>query len=143
MASVSATLGSGYRVGITARGHTWTADEPVDKGGDDQGPNPYELLLGGLAACTCMTVRMYAERKDWPLESVTVVLTHDRVHADDCEECDDDVSGYIDRVRARIELIGDGLDDEQHDRLMEIAGRCPVRKTLTKGVTVVDEALSA
>jgi putative redox protein len=107
--------------------HRVVLDEP-DPIGDDTGPTPYDALLAGLGACTAMTVRMYAQRKDWPLEDVTVALRHDRVHARDCAECEAN-TGRIDRIRREITLEGP-LDEEQRDRLMDIADRCPVHRTL-------------
>lgn len=143
MASITATLTHGYTVRLeSSEGHTWTADEPEDVGGADEGPNPYELLLGALAACTCITVSMYAQRKDWALERIDVVYEHDRVHADDCAECDDDRTGFIDRIRSRVTIEGD-LDDAARTRLAEVAARCPVHKTLEKGVHLVDEVAFA
>jgi putative redox protein len=137
MATIEASLGSGYQVEILANGHRWLGDEPVEVGGDDTGPTPYELLLGALAACTCMTIAMYAKRKDWELEGVSVRYTHNKVHADDCDECEDDATGYLDRVESQITITG-RFDDDQRARLEQVAKRCPVHKTLEKGMTIVD-----
>ncbi|MDP8969942.1 MAG: OsmC family protein [Actinomycetota bacterium] len=138
MATVTAELHEGMQVTISDGRHTWTADEPEDKGGTDSGPDPYELLLGSLAACTCITVSLYCKRKGWKLASVSARLQHDRVHADDCENCDDELSGYLERVTSHIEVEGE-LDDGQRTRLQEVAARCPVHKTLANGVTLQDE----
>ena len=114
--------------------HLLRADEPRDFGGDDLGPNPYELLLAALGACTNMTLRMYAERKRWPLEGVQVRLTHLRTYAKDCATCDTK-EGMLDRIDREILLIGN-LSDEQRDRLMEIADRCPIHRTLVSEVQI-------
>lgn len=138
MATISAELTSGYRVEMTNGSHTWRADEPIDVGGTDTGPNPYELLLGSVAACTCITLSMYARRKEIPLGSVTARYHYERVHADDCEFCDDDDRGLIDTVSSDIEIRGD-FTPEQAKRLQEIATRCPVHKTLEREVRFKDE----
>jgi len=120
---------------IVAGRHRLAADEPVRAGGTDTGPSPYELLLGALGACTSMTVTLYARRKEWPLSSVRVTLRHSRIHAADCESCDTK-AGYLDRIDCEIELAG-ALDDAQRARLLEIAGKCPVHRTLTSEVSIV------
>ena len=126
--------GRGLRAEISVNGHVAVADEPANFGGTDSGPTPYDYLLGALGACTAMTVRMYADRKGWPLESVTVRLAHDRIHAEDCENCETK-KGRIDRVQHEIELTG-SLDDAQREKLLEIAEKCPVRRTLTSEMLV-------
>jgi putative redox protein len=133
MASITADLVEGFQVEISNGRHTWSADEPVDKGGSDVGPTPYELLLGGLAACTCITLSMYAQRKKMALEGISVGYTFDRVHADDVEDCDDPKSGYIEQVTTEIDIRGDFTDAERR-RLESIAVRCPVHKTLEHGL---------
>lgn len=110
------------------------ADEPRDVGGDATGPNPYDLLLAALGSCTSMTIRLYAGRKGWPLERVRVRLRHHRIHAADCEDCETK-EGKIDRIERAIELTG-GLDAEQRARLVEIAERCPVHRTLSSEVSI-------
>ena len=143
MATIEALLTDGFTVALSSsEGHEWTADEPRSMGGADLGPNPYELLLGALAACTCITVSMYAQRNGWKLTSIQTRYDHDRVHARDCEECDDDRTGYIDRVRSSITIEGE-LDEAQRARLAEVAAACPVHKTLEKGVHIVDEVAFA
>jgi putative redox protein len=118
---------------ITVRDHHLLADEPAPAG-SDAGPNPYELLLGALGACTAMTLRLYADRKGWPLRGVDVALQHERIHATDCAECETR-EGFLDRITKRITLHGP-LDDEQRQRLSEIAERCPVQRTLQREVVI-------
>ncbi len=118
---------------ITAGRHLLSADEPAPVG-HDTGPSPYDLLLAGLGACTSMTLRMYASRKKWPLESVTVSMRHSRIHAEDCEDCATG-SGQLDRIDRVIQLSG-ALDAQQRERLLEIADRCPVHRTLHSEVSV-------
>ncbi len=122
-----------YGQRITVGRHVLVADEP-EPVGHDTGPSPYDLVLAGLGACTSMTLRMYAARKQWPLESVRVSLRHSRIHASDCAECDT-ATGQLDRIERTIELTGD-LDDEQRQRLLEIADKCPVHRTLHSEVEV-------
>lgn len=119
---------------IRAGRHTLHGDEPKSVGGDDDGPTPYGLLLAALGACTSMTLRMYADRKDWPLEKVAVRLRHEKVHASDCETCETR-EGKVDRILREVEISGD-LSDEQRARLLKIADRCPVHRTLTSEVAV-------
>jgi putative redox protein len=129
-----AETGTGtYTQRITAGHHQLGADEPAPIG-DDTGPTPYDLLLAALGACTSMTVRMYANRKGWPLTQVRVTLRHSRIHAQDCADCETRV-GWIDHIDRDIELAGD-LDDTQRQRLLHIAERCPVHQTLTSEVDV-------
>lgn len=130
---VTAT-GDHYTQRIEARDHQMLADEPSEVGGQNAGPDPYELLLAALGSCTAMTIQMYAQKKQWPLVGVEVRLEHERVHARDCAECEE-TSGYIDRIRKRIEVRGD-LEEEQRVRLLEIADRCPVHRTLTGAVRI-------
>lgn len=128
------TGASGYRTEIQAGSHALVADEPESAGGTDEGPSPYDLLVSALGSCTSMTLRMYADRKEWPLEGATVRLNHGQIHADDCEECDGD-DRRIDRIEREVELEGD-LTDDQRDRLLEIADRCPVHRTLTGEIRI-------
>jgi putative redox protein len=116
-------------------GKAFTSDEPADAGGEDAGPDPYTLLLAALGSCISMTVTLYARRKQWPLEAVTVRLRQDRVHAKDCKECDQDAEGYIHRIERSVTLKGD-LTGEQRARLQEIAHKCPVHKTLTSQIVI-------
>jgi uncharacterized OsmC-like protein len=119
---------------IEAGEHRLAADEPATLGGTDTGPDPYGLLLAALGACTSMTLRMYAQKKGWPLESVTVHLQHDKIHAKDCADCETR-EGKIDRIDRRIELAGP-LDAEQRARLLEIANKCPVHRTLKSEIQI-------
>ena len=114
--------------------HSLTADEPAAAGGGDTGPGPYELLLMSLGSCTSMTVHMYAAHKKWPLEQVIVRLQHRRVHAEDCENCEQSTA-LLDRIDKQIEFIGP-LDDEQRARLLEISGHCPVHRTLASKIDI-------
>ncbi|RMH11850.1 MAG: alpha/beta fold hydrolase, partial [Gemmatimonadetes bacterium] len=114
-----------YRTEIWARGHSLGADEPESLGGGDTGPTPYDLLLAGLGACTGITLRMYADRKGWPLETIRVALRHEKRHARDCTDCGEDRPAKLDHIERRIALTGE-LSDEQRARLMEIADKCPV-----------------
>jgi putative redox protein len=119
---------------ITDGTHTFLADEPRESGGGDAGPDPYSLLLGALGACTAMTLQIYAKRKEWPLEKVEVSLKHSRIHAADCNDCGAS-QGKIERIERYISLTGK-LNEEQRVRLLEIAERCPVHKTLASGVSI-------
>lgn len=125
---------NGYRTEILANGHALRADEPVSVGGTDTGPTPYDLLLAALGSCTSMTLRMYADRKQWPLESIGVELHHNKIHAADCEDCETK-EGKIDLIERKISLDGP-LDEEQKQRLLEIADRCPVHRTLHSEIKV-------
>ncbi len=124
---------------LTAGRHGFVADEPEADGGDDLGPSPYELLLWALGSCTAMTLLMYARRKGWDVAECSVHLTHDRVHAKDCEECEEE-TGRVELIRREISLRGQ-ISEEQKERLLEIAGRCPVHKTITGNPTVVDSII--
>lgn len=114
--------------------HRLRADEPVSAGGNDAGPGPYDYLLIALGVCTSMTIGLYARRKQFPLQDITVSLSHARIHAQDCEECETK-EGLLDRIDARIELTGP-LTPEQHAKLMEIAAKCPVHRTLKSEINI-------
>mgnify|MGYP000017531433 CR=1 FL=1 len=132
---VQAQIGqASYRTHLTARTHTLRADEPLASGGTDTGPTPYEFLLAALGACMAMTLRMYADRKGWPLESVEVRLRTAPAHAQDCENCEAAEVG-ITRIERQIDL-GGTLSDDQRQRLLQIADRCPVKQTLTRGIRI-------
>lgn len=134
---VSVHTGDGFYTEITANGHTLVADEPPSMGGTDEGPTPYDYLAGALGSCTAMTLRMYADRKEWPLESVTVHVKHGKIHADDCADCETK-TGKIDHIEREIEIVGDDLSDEQREKLLEIADKCPVHRTLTSETIIED-----
>jgi uncharacterized OsmC-like protein len=124
----------GFAQEISVGRHRLTSDEPVAVGGTDSGPSPYDLLLAALGSCTSMTVALYARRKQWPLESVTVRLRHAKVHAADCAECETK-DGMLDRIELDLELAGQ-LTTEQRTKLLEIANKCPVHRTLTSEITI-------
>lgn len=126
-----------YQHEATSREHSVIVDEPEKVGGDDQGMNPYEYLLTALGGCTAITLRMYAQRKEWKLDDVTIELSYENVHAQDCEECETG-DGKLAVLRRRIQLTGE-LDDEQRARLMEIADKCPVHRTLEGTIEVIDQ----
>jgi putative redox protein len=118
-------------------GQAMTTDEPVAAGGEDAGPDPYTLLLAALGSCISMTVTMYARRKQWPLEQVTVRLRQNRIHSKDCQECDQAEEGYIHRIQRSVSFTGP-LTEAQRARLKEIAHKCPVHKTLTSPIVITD-----
>lgn len=136
---VSETGASKLQNMIAAGKHRVLADEPLEVGGLDTGPGPYDFLLGALGACTSMTMRLYAERKSIPLVRTTVSLKHSRVHAKDCEECETK-EGMISRIERTIAMEG-ALDAEQRAKLMEIADKCPVHRTLTSEIAIVTKAV--
>jgi putative redox protein len=125
---------SGYTSVVRTHDHTVMADEPTDKGGAGEGPDPYEFLGAALGTCTAMTLRMFADRKDIPLEGAAVTVTHERIHAADCDDCDSD-TGFVGLLRRSIVLTGD-LDPDQRALLMKIADRCPVHKTLVGEIRI-------
>jgi len=124
----------GFRQEVTVAGHRFVVDEPRALGGNDTGPSPYDLLISALGACTSMTVSLYARRKQWPLEAVTVRLRHSKIHAIDCADCDTK-SGMLDGIERDVELHGD-LTGEQRAQLLEVANKCPVHKTLTSEINI-------
>lgn len=139
MAQITATLTTGTTVNISNGRHDWSGDEPLDVGGSDTGPNPYELLLGALAACTCITLAMYCQHKGLTLTSIKASYDFSNIHADDCADCDDDETGFIEQITSSVHIEGD-FDDAQQKRLAQIVTRCPVHKTLAKGVKFKDSA---
>ena len=140
MTDVMVRSRAGLAQDISVGTHTLIADEPPPMG-TDLGPNPYELLLAALGSCTAMTVRMYADRKGWPLESVEVKLSHDKIHAQDCAECETR-EGFLDRITKVLTFRGP-LDAEQRARLAEISERCPVQRTLQREIAIEQSVTSA
>ena len=118
-------------------GHSFITDEPVAAGGEDAGPDPYTLLLAALGSCISMTVTLYARRKQWPLENVTVRLHQARIHSKDCEQCAHDKEGFVHRIERSITFSGP-LSEEQRLRLDEIAHKCPIHKTLSSEIVITD-----
>ncbi len=134
--TVTARTGEqGFLTAIDAAGHALLADEPASIGGTDAGPSPYDLLSAALASCTSMTLQLYARRKKLPLTRATVRVIHGKIHARDCAECETK-EGRIDEFKRQIVLHGD-LDDDARQRLLEIADRCPVHRTLSEEVRIV------
>ena len=125
---------TGFSQSIEAGKHALKSDEPLGVGGADTGPSPYDLLLAALGSCTSMTVALYARRKQWPLEAVAVRLKHSRIHAADCADCETK-AGMLDKIDCEIVLIG-SLTEEQRSRLLEIANKCPVHRTLTSEIKI-------
>lgn len=123
-----------FRQEVIAGKHHLVADEPISAGGNNAGPDPYDYLLAALGVCTSMTVGFYARRKQLPLETITASLWHSRIHARDCEECETK-DGMLDRIDVEVELAGP-LTSEQHAKLMEIAAKCPVHRTLTSEINI-------
>ena len=136
MSEVIVTSDGFLKQQITAGAHTLIADEPREAGGSDAGPDPYSFLLAALGACTSMTLQLYAKHKGIPLEKVQVSLRNSSIHAKDCETCDSN-EGKIEQIERYISLTGP-LTDEQKQRLLEIARRCPVHKTLTSEIVIKD-----
>lgn len=138
MNEVTVTSISGLRNEVRyAEGQTFVTDEPASLGGEDAGPDPYTLLLAALGSCISMTVTMYARRKNWPVERVSVRLRQQRIHARDCAECTRAGDGFIQRIEREVIIEGQ-LDEGQHARLQEIAHKCPVHKTLTSEIVIKD-----
>jgi putative redox protein len=118
-------------------GHSFITDEPIAAGGEDAGPDPYTLLLAALGSCISMTVTLYARRKQWPLENVSVRLRQSRIHVKDCQECAQKEEGFIHRIERSVSFTGP-LTEEQRARLDEIAHKCPVHKTLMSDIVITD-----
>ena len=128
-----------YRTEVDAGPHRFVMDEPVEAGGTGTGPTPYDMLAAALGGCTAMTLEFYAKREQLPLEGVDVTVTHDRQSVKDCSDCTTQ-AGFIHRFRVEIRLHGDALSEEQRQKLLTIAGRCPVARTLQQEIRI-DEAL--
>lgn len=130
---------AGFAQEIVAGPHRLSADEPESAGGTDTGPTPYDLLLAALGACTSITVGIYARRKGWPLEEVRVNLRHSKTHASDCAECETK-AGMLDRIERDIHFTG-SLTEEQRSKLLEIANKCPVHRTLRSEIVIATRAV--
>jgi putative redox protein len=124
-----------FRTEVEAGPHRWVLDEPADVGGAGEGPTPYDMLASALGGCTAMTLQFYAKREKIPLEGVDVTVTHDRQHVKDCADCTTQ-EGYIHRFKVELVLHGDQLTPEQREKLLVIAGRCPVAKTLQAEIRI-------
>jgi len=135
---VRETRDSKFQNAVTVGPHRIVADEPVAAGGEDSGPGPYDLLLAALGACKSMTMRLYADRKSFPLERATVTLAHSKIYAKDCAECETR-EGMLDQIEVAIGLEGP-LDADQRKRILEIADKCPVHRTLTSEIHIVTRA---
>ena len=136
MSEVVVTSLTNLRNEVRCGEHSFITDEPVAVGGEDAGPDPYTLLLAALGSCISMTVTLYARRKQWPLETVTVRLRQQRIHSKDCDVCVQGKEGYIHRIERSVSFTGP-LSEEQRTRLTEIAHKCPVHKTLTSEIVIV------
>jgi putative redox protein len=132
---------SGFLQEIAVGRHHLRADEPISVGGTDTAPDPYDYLLAGLGACTSMTIGLYARRKKWPLENVTVSLRHSRIHAKDCADCETKV-GMLDHIVVEVSMIGP-LTEEQRDALLAVAHKCPVHRTLTSEIKIAVRAVAS
>jgi len=130
---------AGFAQEIEIGSHRLKGDEPLAFGGTDTGPSPYDFLLAALGTCTSMTISLYARRKGWPLENVTVSLHHSKIHAADCADCETKV-GKLDRIEREIQLTG-ALTNERRAKLMEIADKCPVHQTLTSEINIRTRAV--
>jgi putative redox protein len=126
------------RVDITAGPHSFIVDEPGAVGGTDAGPTPYDLLAGALGACTSMTLHIVAKREQIPLEGLELTIGNDRMHAKDCADCLT-TAGYLHRFDVKMKFLGPGLTDAHRLRLIEVAKRCPVYRTLTNEIRIVEE----
>jgi len=124
----------GFAQKIQVGSHHLIADEPLSFGGTDSGASPYDLILAALGSCTSMTIGLYARKRGWPLEEITVSLRHSKIHARDCDDCETK-EGKVDRMEREIELTGE-LDEGQRERLLEIANKCPVHRTLSGKVSI-------
>jgi putative redox protein len=135
MASLDAA--DGFTTAMKVGNHFMTADEPISFGGNDYGPSPYELVSAGLSACTAMTIQMYAKRKEWNLDNVQVHTSYSKSHAQDCKNCESD-NAKLDTFKREITVSGT-LNDKQKSRIMQIADKCPVHKTLHSTVQIITE----
>jgi len=130
---------AGFAQTIDIGPHHLVADEPASYGGTDSGPSPYDFILAALGACTSMTIGLYARKRKWALEKITVSLKHSKIHAKDCDDCETK-EGRIDRIDLEIHLDGN-LSEEQRTKLMEVAGKCPIHQTLTHEINIKTRAV--
>jgi len=129
----------GYKTEITSGDNSIIADEPVESGGSDMGFNPYDLLLSSLGSCKAITIRMFAERRKYPLKDIIINLSHEKIHAEDCKECETK-EGKIDHINVEIKLTGD-LTADQKMSMLDISKKCPVHKTLTSEIKINTAAI--
>jgi len=138
MSDVTVTSVSNLRNEVTyGDWHVFTTDEPLEAGGEDAGPDPYTLLLAALGSCISMTITLYARRKQWPLDRVTVRLRQKRIHGQDCQECAENTGAFVHHIERSVGLEGN-LTPEQVARLQEISHKCPVHKTLTSPIIITE-----
>ncbi|MEO6694201.1 MAG: OsmC family protein [Ignavibacteria bacterium] len=130
---------AGYKTKIHSGAHTIIADEPLSSGGTDMGFNPYDLLLSALGSCKAITIRMFAERRKYPLEDIVIELTHGKIYAEDCQDCDSK-EGRIDNINVEIKLTGD-LTSDQKNSIIDISKKCPVHKTLISEIRINTTAI--
>ncbi|HEY1404794.1 MAG TPA: OsmC family protein [Pyrinomonadaceae bacterium] len=139
MADVIVTSGANLQNEVRfGDNQSFITDEPQSIGGDGAGADPYTLLLAALGSCISMTLTLYARRKNWPLERVTVRLSQRRIHAEDCAECATASGGFVQRIERSVHIEGAQLSEEQHARLQDIAHKCPIHKTLTSEIVIAD-----
>lgn len=129
----------GFAQKVEIGSHHLAIDEPASYGGTDSGPSPYDLILAALGSCTSMTIGLYARKRSWPVDKISVSLWHSKIHAKDCDDCETK-DGRIDRIEMEIHLDG-SLTDEQRAKLMEVAGKCPVHQTLTSEINIKTRAV--
>ncbi len=137
MTTITAELTTGTQVSISNGRHSWRADEPPEAQGTDLAPNPYELLLGALAACTCITLSLYCRHKGFALKSVATSYRFEQIQVDDGEDSEQQKGGKVEQVAGCVRIAGE-FDEAQRKRLSQIAERCPVHRTLTRGIRMVD-----
>ena len=139
--AITARSKENFQVEIDAGNHVLMADEPISVGGDDTGPNPYDLLLSSLAACKIITVQMYARRKGWDLNGVEINMSTKKIHARDCEDCETDPNARVDIIETEIKFLGE-LDENMISRLKNISEKCPVHRTLVSETKIRTKVLN-
>lgn len=130
MAHVTVTTGEGYQTIAKTRNHTWHADESIENGGKDSGPDPMEMLMGALGSCIVITLHLYANRKKWPLEKVEVDLQIQKFNAAEYPAYEGDAQ-FVHEIKEQVSIFGDNLTEDQRARLMDVATKCPVRRVLS------------